>query len=164
MRVEFKTKLKVADEVWIAAALLHREHPDRRDFSITEILVRAAKENITGAALRPGVRVHATAHCVAGRPPNPGRYRMLTETPGNRRRLFRPGDPYHPGREGAKMTPDPLQIPARYRELLAWHARSVPSRTSPAQDPLLGLLGAAASLFKEESPDGYVERLRRGWK
>ena len=32
---------KVADEVWIATALLHREHPGRLDFTIAEIGGRA---------------------------------------------------------------------------------------------------------------------------
>jgi len=31
------TSLKVADEVWIAAALLHRENPRRDNFSVSEI-------------------------------------------------------------------------------------------------------------------------------
>jgi hypothetical protein len=28
--------IKVADEVWIATALLHRENPKREDFSVSE--------------------------------------------------------------------------------------------------------------------------------
>jgi hypothetical protein len=82
----------VADEVWIATALLHREHPDREDFTVAEIVARAREEGVT-PQLRPGVYVHATQHCVANRPPNPGRYRMLLETGSNRKRLYRPGDP-----------------------------------------------------------------------
>src|SRR5205085_7010490 len=39
-----KTALKVADEVWIAVALLHREHPERGDFTIEEIVDRAKLE------------------------------------------------------------------------------------------------------------------------
>src|SRR3954469_6096871 len=31
-------KIKVADEVWIATGLLHRENPKREDFSDSEIL------------------------------------------------------------------------------------------------------------------------------
>ncbi|MDP9379453.1 MAG: hypothetical protein M3Q29_04755 [Chloroflexota bacterium] len=68
--------IKVADEVWIAAALLHREHPDRPDFSIAEIVDRVAQEGLH-KPLRPGVQIHATLHCVANKRPNPGTYRML---------------------------------------------------------------------------------------
>jgi hypothetical protein len=74
-----KIILKVADEVWIAAALLHREHADRRDFTVREIIARARSENITGT-LRPGVSVHAHPHCIANRPPNSAQYRMLHAT------------------------------------------------------------------------------------
>jgi hypothetical protein len=71
--------LKVADEVWVATALLHREHPDRADFTVAEIVERARQEGLT-PKLRPGVYPHANLHCVANRPPNPGRYLMLVET------------------------------------------------------------------------------------
>src|SRR5579864_6142751 len=91
-------QIKVADEVWVATALLHREHPNRTDFSIEEVMQRAAEES--GAQpLRPGVYVHIVQHCVANRPPNPGRYRMLYASAPGRRRLFRMGDSYDPSRD-----------------------------------------------------------------
>ena len=40
-------ELKVADEVWLATALLHREHPDRADFTVAEIVERARQEGLT---------------------------------------------------------------------------------------------------------------------
>ena len=106
-----KAKVKVADEVWIATALLHREQPNQADFAVEEIVDRAQKEGIE-RPLRPGVYVHVVQHCVANRPPNPGRYRMLFETAEGRRRLFRKGDTYHPAREGAKITPAPEDLPS----------------------------------------------------
>src|ERR1700676_5013892 len=112
-------ELKVADEVWIAVALLHRDHPKRTDFSIEEIMERAATE--VGSALRPGFRVHVNQHCVANRPPNPGRYRMLFETASGRRRLFRVGDNYDAAREGAKSVPAREDIPSEYAALLDWY-------------------------------------------
>ena len=73
--------IRVADEVWIATALLHRQHPERDDFTVGEIIRRAEAEKVAGAGrLRPGVQVHAYLHCVANKAPNPGRYRMLVET------------------------------------------------------------------------------------
>ena len=86
--------VKVADEVWIATALLHRNHMDREDFSVREIVEQARSERVVGVPLRAGVQVHAYLHCVANKPPNPGRYRMLVETSKGRRRLYRPGDPW----------------------------------------------------------------------
>jgi hypothetical protein len=159
--------VKVADEVWIATALLHRERPDREDFSITEIVERAEREKLT-PRLRPGVRVHATAHCVADLPPSPGRYCMLRSMPGGRRRLFRPGDPVHRARQGAKTTPLRDEIPQSYHELLDWYsaqyARARIGRgDAAAADPILALRGSGAVLWRDEDPDAYVERLRSEW-
>src|SRR5579863_7379036 len=114
------TKMKVADEVWVVVALLHREHPKQFDFTIEQVMERAASE-ANGETLRPGVYVHIVQHCVANRPPNPGRYRMLFETAPGRRRLFRKGDTYHPAREDAKIAPDRENIPDAYADLLNWY-------------------------------------------
>lgn len=156
--------IKVADEVWIATALLHREHPDREDFTVEEIVERATREGMT-EELRPGVRVHASQHCVANRPPNPGRYRMLIATGKSTRRLFRPGDPYDTNREDAKITPDPEAIPDRYHALLDWYRTEyVRSKSeSTSRDPLLALRGLGRDLWQGVDPDEYVRRLREGW-
>lgn len=158
-------ELRVADEVWISAALLQREHPGKLDFRVDEIVARAAQEAIAGP-VRPGVYVHAVQHCVANRAPNPARYRMLIETSPGRRRLFRKGDRYHPGREGGKITPVPGQIPSAYVELLDWYQAwsSEAQRSSTAKDPLLALKGSGAQLWSDEAPDNYVRRLREGWE
>ena len=66
---------------------------------------RAAKEAAT-QPLRPGVYVHVVQHCVANRPPNPGRYRMLFETAPGRRRLFRNGDVYQTARARCQDHPN----------------------------------------------------------
>jgi len=64
-----KEHLKIADEVWLATAQLHQEHPEADDFSVDEIVCRAGKFE-DPAAIRPGVYVHVIQHCVANRPPN----------------------------------------------------------------------------------------------
>lgn len=157
-------KLKVADEVWIATALLHREHPAQPDFSIEQIVEQARMETLAGP-LRPGVYVHAVQHCVANRPPNPGRYRMLFETSEGRRRLFRKGDAYHPAREGAKIVPSPDDMPQDYRGLLPWYRDWSLSLTRSIEktDPLLALAGSGKGLWADEHADDYIRRLREGW-
>lgn len=110
----------VADEVWIGTALLHRENPEKNDFSTNEIVDRIAEENIFGS-LRPGVITHVNQHCIANKRPNPGNYRMLYETKRGRRRLFKPGDYYHPYREAGKIHPDPEKILDKYNFLLFWY-------------------------------------------
>ena len=160
-----RARVKVADEVWIATALLHRENPEQTDFSVDEIVDRAVKEQIAGA-IRPGVYVHAIQHCVANRPANPARYRMLLETQPGRRRLFRKGDPYHQTREGSKIIPKPEEIPAGYGNLLRWYQdwSRATTRRSPDTDPILGLAGSGKDLWADEPADEYVRRLREGWE
>ncbi|HYL13605.1 MAG TPA: hypothetical protein VEV41_11250 [Terriglobales bacterium] len=160
------TRIRVADEVWIVVALLHQECPKQPDFSIEEIMERANKES-GKEPLRPGVYVHVIQHCVANRPPSPGRYRMLYETAPGRRRLFRPGDPYHPQREGGKMLPKPEDLPDnRFRGLLAWYDNWCREAASRAEedDPLLALYGSGKELWADEHADKYVRRLREGWE
>jgi hypothetical protein len=165
MTVSLRSELKVADEVWIATALLHRERPDTTDFSIEEIVERAQREDLYGS-LRPGVYVHVVQHCVANRPPNPGRYRILYETSDGRRRLFRKGDPEHPDRRDAKSTPAMKDLPHGYTDLLTWYEDWCAQATNRAveNDPLLSLVGSGRELWTEEHADLYVDRLRAGWK
>jgi hypothetical protein len=161
------TEIKVADEVWIATAMLHKNHPDRFDFSIAEIMesVRQMWRPSVGS-IRPGVRVHIVQHCVANREPNPGRYRMLVETSPGRRRLFRPGDYYHPEREGAKTTPDREDLLYAYSGLLNWYRDwcSIAVGKAEEGDPLLALRGSGRDLWADEHADEYVRRLREGWE
>src|SRR5262245_14143358 len=153
--------IRVADDVWIATALLHREHPKAKDFSAKEIAERLAREGLSDHK-RPGVDPHISVHTVANRRPNGGRYRMLFETAPSRRRLFRAGDPYHPQREGGKTAPDRGEIPSKYHPLLDWYERDWAPAT-PA-DPLLALAARHKDLWKGVDPDEYVRQLREGFE
>jgi len=160
-----KTHVKVADEVWIATALLHREHPERIDFSVNEILQRAVEENLSGG-FRQGLQMHASHHCVAQKAPNPPstRHRMLTETARGRRRLFRQGDAFHPARQSGKTAPDADDIPPRYRELLKWYeeqySRNGRQRNAePAE--LRGVPGDVLLEFAGTIPPDDVARMAR---
>ena len=157
--------LRVADEVWIAAALLHRERPDMQDFAVQEIVDRVRAEGLH-KPIRPGIYVHVVQHCVANRPPNPGRYRMLFETAPGRRRLFRKGDSYHPDREGAKIAPQAEDLPHGYDKLLGWYRdwSAAATREVSTEDPLLALQGSGKRLWADEHADDYVRRLREGWE
>jgi hypothetical protein len=163
--ISARTQLKVADEVWIATALLHREHPQDPDFTVDQIVQRAKQEGMS-KPFRPGVYVHAVQHCVANRPPNPGRYRMLFESAPGRRRLFRKGDSYHPEREGGKVIPEREDMPYRYEGLIAWYENWSSALVAKAKDtdPLLSLRGSGKKLWADEHADEYVRRLREGWE
>jgi hypothetical protein len=87
---------------------------------------------------------------------------MLFETGPGRRRLFRKGDPNHPGRNGAKITPDIL--PENHSGLAGWY-RSWSARESVkafANDPLLSLQGSGKHLWGDERGAAYLRRLREG--
>jgi hypothetical protein len=79
-----------AAEVFLAICLLHRESPEREDFTVKEIMERVGRENLHGS-LRPGTPVHASIHCVANRRPNPLAHSMLYATGKSTRRLLRQG-------------------------------------------------------------------------
>ena len=164
MKTIAEVAVKVADEVWIATALLHQEYPEHRDFTIDEIVERARKEGLT-RSLRPGVYVHVVQHCVANRPASPGRYRMLYESGPGRRRLFRKGDVAHASRQDSKMTPSREDIPAKYHRLVDWYFASYFSSAvlTPETDPLLGARGSGRHIWSSEPADEYVQRLREGW-
>lgn len=161
--VDSGTGLRVADEVWIAAALLHREHPEREDFTVKEIVERAQKENIAGS-LRPGVALHASFHAVANKEAQPAQLRMLYDTGNGRRRLYREGDAANPKRNG-KITPAADAIPAQYRDLLDWYRNEY--ARSPENTWLQGLkdlAGAGRDVFSGVDADEYVRELREGWE
>jgi hypothetical protein len=164
MTVRAVPQIKVADEVWIATALLHRDNPTRDDFSIKEIEASVTKEGMIDEQ-RPGVYQHVVQHCVANRPPKPNNYRMLYETRPGYRRLFRIGDSFHPQRRG-KITPDGNEIPPRYKNLLKWYESWSRLQVERAiqSDPLLALCGSGRDLWADEHADEYVARLRAGWE
>jgi hypothetical protein len=165
MPTQSRLTVKTADEIWIVCALLHRENPDRRDFAVKEIAERARQEAISGP-YRHALYVHAFQHCVANRAPDRGRYRMLFATGKLTRRLFRPGDSYHPAREGGKITPVPEEIPSQYRGLLDWYhgEYSLEDRDPAGQDSILALRGLGKEIWADEGADEYVRRLREGWE
>ncbi|HEY1895393.1 MAG TPA: hypothetical protein VGG62_03935 [Terracidiphilus sp.] len=176
-----------AAEVFLATALLQKEQPERSEFTIQEIVHRAAKENITGR-MRSGVSVHASQHCVANKAPNPAKLRMLYATGTHTRRLLLPGDDVHPERKG-KIFPDPGEIPARYLPLLEWakkrygddssstsslskfiaavrgKAKTVePNKAERWLESLFELEGLGKEHWKNVDPDEYVRQLREGWE
>jgi hypothetical protein len=178
--------ISCAVEVFLATALLHREQPARADFTIQEIVARAARENITGE-MRQGVSVHASQHCVANKTPNPAKHRMLYSTGKHTRRLLLPGDEVHPERTG-KIFPEPGELPEQYLPLLDWtkaryesarnlgNDRSLTSNNSPSSsiaDPnsadrwlesLFELEGLGKEHWEGIDPDEFVRQLREGWE
>ena len=156
-------EIRVADEVWIATASLHRSRPTASDFAIAEIMAQAEAARIAGLSLRPSVKIHIYLHCVANRPPNRRRYRMLYETAPGRRRLCRLSDPCHPLRSSGKIAPKRGEVPVAYNDLIDWYENVyVAAAGGRAGDPILGLRGRGREIWASEDADAYVRRQREG--
>lgn len=121
--------IKIADLVWVATALLHREHPQVSDFSKKEIRERAAREDAE-TARRPGISLHISTHCVASKSSSPAKHRMLTKTRRARRRLYRDGDETHPERAKGATAPAREDLPEKYHSLVDWYETEYNKRAS----------------------------------
>ncbi len=150
----------VADECWIALALLHRNYPERISFSAREILDSLKLEK-AHPEVRPGVQPHIYMHNVANVQPNSARYRMFYRLSDGTLRLFRPGDDFHPARKG-KTIPERSKVPARYHELLEWYEKEYCRRVSQS-DPVLQMRGVGKEIWMDEGADAFVARERKGW-
>jgi len=156
--------IRVADEAWLALALLQYEHPERESFSAKEILDRVKAEQ-ANPQLRPGIQVHIYSHNVANAEPNSAKYRMFYKLTDDSYRLFRPTDVAHPARKG-KMIPEREELPLKYHYLLDWYEREYcakQSTTKEDDDPILQMCGVGKEIWADTNADEYVEGLRSNW-
>ena len=164
--LNMEKRIRVADEIWIAAASLHRDHPDRADFTIGEIMARAESANVTGVkplrpesrcmptftALPTGLRIQAGIACSSKR-------RMGAAA------CSRSGDPCHPLRAAGKDMPKRHEIPSGFRDLIDWYVGEYAGGASDdPEDPVLSLRGLGAEIWADEDADAYVRRQRSGWQ
>jgi hypothetical protein len=160
MKAALQIDLSAADAVWVATALLHREHPRKKAFSVQEIAHRVESEHLSSRQPMT-IYQHANQHCVANRPPNNARLAMLVETPDGLRRLYRRGDPIDPQRVGTRHLPNPASLPEAHRPLLDWYAAWEKKNVGDlSSDPLLALAGT----WTFGDGDTYVRELREGWE
>lgn len=158
-------KMKLADQCWVALALLHREKPEKASFTAVDIASRLQAGGMHPEFKASSVQAHIYQHLVANRPRQTGGYRMFYRLSDGTFRLFRQGDDADPSRRG-KVTPIPSHLPDCYLPLLDWYEQeySQPAGSREAEeDPLLSLRGAGKGLWAGEDPVEYVRSLRRGW-
>ena len=159
-----ETHILVADEVWCALAMLHRNHPQRVSFSAKEILEKVKAEH-AHTDIRAGIQAHIYLHNVANLPPNSARNRMSYRLENDTYRLYRLGDPAHPLRKG-KIVPNRAELPARYHDLLDWYEREY-SKGGVQGEPK-GLIermwGVGRHLWAGVNADEYVNDLRKDWE
>ncbi len=162
---------RLADRLWIAVALLHRELPHRKDFSRNEIRRKVDELGLaTVEERKKSVNPHLSQHLVANEPPSTTKkYRMLFQTHHGNLRLYHPGDPIDDGRQShqsPKYAPKRDEIPTQYHPLLDWYETWIQEspEISPVNyedDPLLRLRGSGRHIWADEHADEYVENLRR---
>ena len=156
----------VADETWVALAILHKQYPARQSFSTREIIEQVKRERAY-PELRPGVQVHIHQHNVANLEPNPARQRIFYRLEDDTLRLYRPGDHAHPSRTG-KMAPKRSELPEKYHHLLDWYEREYCKRegatvSAQDQDPILRMWGLGREIWQGVDADEYVNSLRADW-
>ena len=156
-------EILVADEAWVALALLHKEHPERHSFTAGEIRKRVEAEGIS-PSIRAGVSTHIGQHNVANVAPTSGTYRMFYRLSDGTYRLYRVGDDCHPRRKG-KIIPSRAELPEAYHDLLTWYEREYcGAPRSPEADPVLAMVGVGKEIWQEEHGDAFIARLRSGWR
>ena len=158
--------ITAADLVWIAAASLSREFPDRKGFSPDEILRRARLIEPDLSFPDVTIRTHIGSHCAAMKKPDPGKHRKLHANDDGTYRLYRPTDPCHPGRRQGKTLPDPNRIPAKYHDLIDWYrARyATPAQVTTEADPVLALRGLGKQVWRElGGGEKFIRELRENW-
>lgn len=159
----FRAEMRVADQCWVALALLHREQPERSGFTAREIQDRLARES--PGPLRPGIQPHIYLHNVANLAPNSARYRMFYRLEDGTYRLFRPGDSFYPSRKG-KTKPKAPDLPPEHRSLLSWYEGEYCQRdgsVEASEDPVLQMLGIGQELWREGG-DAFIQRERSNWE
>ena len=158
--------ISAADLVWLATAALTRAHPDRSGFSHDEILGRVEELEPDHGFKAATIPTHITSHCVANKKPDPGKHRKLFLNADGTYRLYRPRDPYHPGRKDGKLLPDANRIPPKYRELLDWYQMTyMHSRPAPDEDPILALRGLGKDYLRQlGGGEKFLRDLREGWE
>jgi hypothetical protein len=162
-----KSHVKVADELFLIVALLHREQSERRSFSIPEVLARAWREGLSGQRSdQKSLKQHAYEHAAANIPPGQGKYRLVFRETDNSIRLLKRADYVDPRRNG-KLWPLLDEIPERYHDLVKWAKKRYESDTEKPPrwlDGLFKLRGLGREIWEGVDPDKYVRELREGWE
>jgi hypothetical protein len=140
------TGMSIADTIWLAAALLHRERPRADGFDHGTILRKVME--LDPSLNSRSVSTHLSTHCIAGKMANPATLRILTELPDGLLRLYREGDPCHPTRRNGRIAPKPHALPERYQELLQSDPRPARAAVPPEEDAILAISGVGKDMWR----------------
>jgi len=155
-------ELSTANLVFLAAASLTREYPERKGFSHQEIRRRAYELEPKSGLSDSAIRSHISTHCVANKKPDPGKHRKLFVNEDGTYRLYRKGDACDPGRRDGPLAPKPGDVPEKYQELLDWYNTAHGDR--PGEDWFAKLRGLGAEEWKKlGGGEKFIRELRSNW-
>ena len=117
--------MTIASRIWVAMALLHKENPSEVGFAANSIRKKLAELFYDGdlGRLEAGIPIHLSGHLVAEAPRHGVNKCYLTSVRRGIRRLYKPGDPCDPSREGADIHPSRSELTPEWYELLDWYTR-----------------------------------------
>ena len=158
-------RIKVADEVWLATALLHRENPSRGLHA----------QGNRGAGCERGdrrrtatwcLRSRRSQHCVANRAPTPDAIACSTKRGPDIAACFVSATATIRNAKEARSPPERMRSLRATRISSSWYEDWSQSQGEKASesDPLLALYGSGKKLWADEHADEYVARLRAGWE
>ena len=119
--METELAATAAAAVWAATATLHRKHGIDEAFETRRILDTVVEQRACSAKTHT-IKSNIARYCVASGPAGEGNHRKLHRVRRGVYRLYRPGDPYTPGKGGGPAAPGRADLPAKYEHLLKWYA------------------------------------------
>ncbi len=119
--VMHKNDVSAAIAVWIATAMLHKEHGLHKIFSNQTIIEKVIQQKLCNVSDKT-ISDHVAGHCVANAPTTTSStHRKLYRVSSGMYRLYKRGEPYHHTREHCKIAPLAFQLPDEYKELRSWY-------------------------------------------
>ena len=104
--------------VWIATAILHRDHGADELFTPEQIVDKVAKKRTYN---RQSLQTTISSVCVANTDAYSTNHRMLYRVKPGKYRLYHKDDDYHKSRKGGITCPKTKDIPAKYKSLVKWY-------------------------------------------
>ena len=126
--------MNLDNELWIAAALVHKREPDREALPVAQIRSELLRIN-PARSKQKAVHAYLSDHCVANkkRRRNSIGARIFVDVGYGLRRLYRPGDEFNPERAHGKYKPERSEIPPRFWPLLDWYETEYSRRPPGAE-------------------------------
>ncbi len=124
--------ISTAVAVWIATAMLHKEHGIHETFSNQTIIGKVRQQKLCGVSHKT-ISDHVAGHCVANAPTTtPSTHRKLYRVAPGMYRLYRRGEPFHRTREYCKDAPAVHLLPEEYKNLRGWYDDEYCNASDPA--------------------------------